>query len=384
MSINGRLKTKVMSTAEDTALPGLDSVHEVQNYLSVQLLSRTGTHILRDAAVNIYFLRRTALAIQSFAVRELSSHGPWVMTKCQAAWKLQALLTVTLWRTKLLPSRECSPSAATPSGSHPPQGLWCHKCHMKSFVQRASAHLKRPHLRNLPCQHQHARIPGRKNTCSHLAVNPTCICKQTIPSLTQKVIKDWHTTAMTKKAHSACLYHSTSTSRRRLTKKNTEKQQIKQRVDQTSTRNRFRIKNIFDVAWYHPSEIVHLQVSLSLKIQQKIPDSPRFLDLSQIQAWDYTLSDSSIALQLDPKKCHTCASQSAACLAQRRNSPQSPRRTKIITFVFACYSTQIESLKETSTLINTFPFLEYISEKKDKKKMYVYCFISKWSQVCSI
>lgn len=207
-----------MSTAEDIALPGLDSVHEVQNYLSVQLLSRTGTHILRDIAGNLQVLPRTALGIQSFAVRELSSHGPWVMTKCQAAWKLQALLTVTLWRTKLLPSRECSPSAATPSGSHPPEDLWCHKCHMKSFVQRASAHLKCPHLRNLPCQHPHARIPGRKNTCSHLAVNPTCRCKQTIPSLTQKVIKDWHTTAMTKKAHSACLYHSTSTSRRRLTK----------------------------------------------------------------------------------------------------------------------------------------------------------------------
>ena len=74
-----------MSTAEDTALSGLDSVHEVQNYLSVQLLSRTGTHILRDVAVNIQVLRRTALAIQGFAVRELSSHGPWVMTKCQAA-----------------------------------------------------------------------------------------------------------------------------------------------------------------------------------------------------------------------------------------------------------------------------------------------------------
>lgn len=84
-SIDGRLKTKVMSTAEDTALPGLDSVHEVQNYLSVQLLSRTGTHILRDVAVNIQVLRRTALGIQSFAVRELSSHGPWVMTKGQAA-----------------------------------------------------------------------------------------------------------------------------------------------------------------------------------------------------------------------------------------------------------------------------------------------------------
>lgn len=84
-SIDGRLKTKVMSRAEDTALPGLDSVHEVQNYLSVQLLSRTGTHILGDVAVNIQVLRRTALAIQSFAVRELSSHGPWVMTKCQAA-----------------------------------------------------------------------------------------------------------------------------------------------------------------------------------------------------------------------------------------------------------------------------------------------------------
>ena len=71
----------------------------------------------------------------------------------------------------------------------------------------------------------------------------------------------------------------------------------------------------------------HLQVSLWLKTQQKMPESSRFLDLSGIQASDYTSSDSSIALQLEPKSCHTSASQSAACLAQRRNSPQSPRRT---------------------------------------------------------
>lgn len=299
--------------------------------------------------------------------------------------KLQALLTVTLWRTKLLPSRECSPSAAKPSGSHPPQGLWCHKCHMKSFVQRASAHLKCPHLRNLPCQHPHARIPCRKNTCSHLAVNPTCICKQTIPSLTQKVIKDWHTTAMTKKAHSACLYHSTSTSRRRLTKENTEKQQIKQRVDQTSTRNRFRIKNIFDVAWYHPSEIVHLQVSLSLKIQQKIPDSPRFLDLSQIQAWDYTSSDSSIALQLDPKKCHTMCIPvcSVPCPKKKFASVTKKDQDHYVCFCLL-FHTDWKFKRNIHTHQHFSFFGVYIWKKKDKKKMYVYCFISKWSQVCSI
>ena len=111
-------------------------------------------------------------------------------------------------------------------------------------------------------------------------------------------------------------------------------------------------------------------MSLSLKIQQKIPDSPRFLDLSQIQAWDYTLSDSSIALQLDPKKCHTCASQvcSVPCPKKKFASV-----TKISTFVFACYSTQIESLKETHPHSSTlFLFWSiYPKEKRQKENVFL-------------
>ena len=291
------------------------------------------------------------------------------MTKCQAAWKLQALLTVTLWRTKQLPSTECSPSAATPSGSLPPQDLWCHKCNMKILVQRRAAHLKSPDLRNLPCQHQHARIPGRKNMCT--SCSQSYMHMQTIPSFTQK-------------SDQGLTYHSYDQKRLtvpvytiRLQLHEDASQKNRKTANKTTSRRNINTQSLLDQKQLRCGLIssvlisFHLQVSLWLKTQQKMPESSRFLDLSGIQAWDYTSSDSSIVLQLEPKSCHTSASQSAACLAQRRNSPQSPRRTMLrsLCLLLPAIPHRLKGWNKHPHS-STLPFCS--------------CLISKWSQFCSI